>query len=308
MGAGVTFSIASVALLLMLQRRAAAHKVNRSVTLICTTSVIPSHPSLDRILAVLNSYISHEPLLANVRKIIVCDCPKVIPSEKVEKFKQGRVHAETASNYELYLDRLQKEIDNKSELGLIQAELLILENRHGFALALKRAIDCCDTKYVIVVQHDRNLRRPFGVQRLLRELEISSDINYIGLQTKATSNYEEKARHRYMVDLKPLVKYRQGYKLVPLIFWFDSTHFCRTEFYRSSVLQPLETHRGVWRWNIGDFVEDKYGQLMSKKIRALGLEAHAEFGAYLFDDEDYSQGMVGHISGRKRSPLENYNL
>jgi hypothetical protein len=46
------------------------------LTMIITTSVIPSHPDTRMIETVLSSYSLHEPLLANVRKIIVADAPK----------------------------------------------------------------------------------------------------------------------------------------------------------------------------------------------------------------------------------------
>lgn len=89
--------------------------------------------------------------------------------------------------------------------------------------------------------------------------------------------------------------------LVPLIFWYDSTHIASVEHYKNFVF-GLHRLKGVtnfaqeFRLNAGDFVEDKLGQAEREDIKINGLQEHRKYGTYLL--EDLAGPFVFHCHGR----------
>jgi hypothetical protein len=98
-------------------------------------------------------------------------------------------------------------------------------------------------------------------------------------------------------------------QLVPLLQFYDSTHFALTNWYRDFVFDPRK--RLVSKHG---FVEDLLSMKLLDMCRRRGLvEGHRHFGVYLYDDlrpsiegdggEErdarcaYGSGMVGHLDG-----------
>ena len=70
-------------------------------------------------------------------------------------------------------------------------------------------------------------------------------------------------------------------RFVPLLQWYDSTHFCSTAHYRSFVFGRRNGKRLVAK---GGFIEDKLSQQQLAEIREGGVEANRDWGTYLLDD------------------------
>eukprot|EP00912_Choanoflagellata_sp_UC4_P001144 UC4_evm1s712 len=85
-----------------------------------------------------------------------------------------------------------------------------------------------------------------------------------------------------------------GYKFLPMIYWFDSTHLARTMWYKDFVFGRDENGK---RRTGGKFIESDLGQAQLKEFVKGGLKAHASYGTYLLDDEPQHRA-VGHINGR----------
>ena len=91
------------------------------------------------------------------------------------------------------------------------------------------------------------------------------------------------SRYGYLgIDIVPLA--RADMSLLPLLFFFDSTHVARTSWYREFVFGDHVTSRGAFRLRRGEFIEDKLGQAELNDIKQHGMAAHAKYGTFLLDD------------------------
>lgn len=253
------------------------------LTLIITTSIIPSNPSCDLIQDVLNSYLTHEPDLYSCEKIIVCDCPKL--SNKKE-YKSGRSIQQEIDNYNQYIINLE-------QLNLFNTSILKCKSYRGFAMAIKDALELVKTNYVMIIQHDRYLTTSFGVKTCLQILSSNENIEYIGLSTHKSIRHAEITQSKYNINLEPIIF--NNIKLVPLIFWYDSTHIASVSHYKEFVFKEHIFKDKIVKLTIGDFIEDKFGQMQREDIKSNGIQAHSKYKSYVLVNDVIH---VKHRSGR----------
>jgi hypothetical protein len=276
------------------------------ITIIVTTSATISNPSTWLLEHVMASLVENEPSLTNARKIIVCDgAISVDTSSSKVKFKSGRISSEQASQYEAYKDLVDELVSNESDHPAFRNAInLRLPSRHGFAFAVRKALESVTTPLVMVVQHDRYLCRAFGMEKLVSfmvdESEAASKgVEYVCLKSNATSDYINYVRSRYQMNIVPYSRTLvSDNDLVPLLFWYDSTHIARTSYYLDFVFGYIKGARGRFKLRTGDFIEDKLGQCQLNTIKAQGMGEHARFGTFLLDDGE-EMPIVRHASGRK---------
>lgn len=97
------------------------------------------------------------------RKIIVADGVKV---REENKFRSGVVTADAEVAYRRYLHRVRA-LTRNPESCLHGADLMALDERHGFAHALRRGLMRVETPFVLVAQHDRSFVRPTDVREVV---------------------------------------------------------------------------------------------------------------------------------------------
>ena len=83
-----------------------------------------------------------------------------------------------------------------------------------------------------------------------------------------------------------------GASLIPLLFWFDKTHVCRTEHYRNFLF------RRAYFLRDGDFIEDTFGHRELDDIKGNGIGAHAKYGTFLYERDDGLE-LLAHLDGRR---------
>jgi hypothetical protein len=280
--------IAAEPVTLMAELRAGC--VASAVTLVFTTSAVPTNPETMFFESVLKSYTSFEPCLLGAVKLIVCDHEQV---QEANDYRIGKVTAECASKYHEYKARLASLCAggaNDPASPFHRARVVELPKRHGYGRAVRFALSLVSTPYVIVVQHDRELRASFGLCALLRGLQTFAlrHVNYVALGTRATWNTGHRALCDFNVDVRDYAIEVEGLDprlIVPLPFWYDTTHLCRTTFYRDFAMREqavdIQGKIPIWKWRTGEFIEDKIGQLLRLQFREHGLKAHTRFGTYL---------------------------
>lgn len=267
--------------------------VHELLTLVVTTNPSPTNPLTFFIEDVIGSYLEHEPEMKACQKIIVCDGINLRTKGNDDEFRIGRVSHEAASKYESYVSALES-LSAKQGHPLEGALILRMDRRRGFALALREAIQLVKTPYVMVVQHDRLALKPFFLRPILESMESFPFrfVNYVCLGTSNTYKFPAQSVERSKIDVRDYAMRIPGTnaKVVPLTFWFDSTHICRVDFYKQFCFQrqvrELNPFRS-WYWKTGDFVEDKLGQLLHMRVKAGGITEFNCFGSYLlvFDDD-----------------------
>jgi hypothetical protein len=257
------------------------------LTIVLTTSPIKTHPSTRLIEEVFES----AAVLAGLggcRKIIVADGVKV---REHDKFRSGICTPDAMANYGHYLSRLDA-LTKTEGSPLCGAELLALDERHGFAHALRRGLMRVATPFVLVAQHDRSFVRPVEVSHVLDVMErvntntqctSSGRVNYVGFPTTTTLSHETYVASKYGLAVEPVTFPVRDAKvtgsnpvggeydtrpstlrLLPLVQFYDSMHVASTRWYLSRVFGRAR-YINLPR---GGFIEDTLGQHMLKTIRS----------------------------------------
>ena len=162
------------------------------LTVIITTSPTASNPCTRLIASIVRSLGIVDGLLP-CRKIIVCD--GYVCGQKCN-YKRGRITQDAVGAYQQYLRKLE----TLSSAEFVNTELLLLETRHGFSFAVRRALELVETRFVLVVQHDRLITRSFDLGAVLHAFDAfprshgSSAVKYVAFQTRQTVAGAHQAR------------------------------------------------------------------------------------------------------------------
>lgn len=197
------------------------------VTIIISTSPLPSHPSTAVIKAVLNSHKTHCPELVKCKKIVVLDGYKINPQARLKK---GSVTQTIADGYEQYRAALKQllladagdsVVLNHAETSrftmggrrhLTQVEVKIQKSTDdlvtfiepdktlGFAIGVRTALDYAETPYVFIQQHDWAFCATTSLTEIVSGTEAteafaghdSLPINYVNFNTRWSLNYSSR--------------------------------------------------------------------------------------------------------------------
>lgn len=102
--------------------------------------------------------------------------------------------------------------------------------------------------------------------------DTSNSVRYVGMPLLVNLHYEACAWQHHGVRVQE--EEHKGLRLVPVIFWYDSTHITSVEQYNSVVFASSEKFRP------GDFVEETFGVRQREDIMANGMSAHPRCGTY----------------------------
>lgn len=297
------------------------------VSVVVVTSPSPIHPATTMVDAVLHS--TWKMLKGSIfRTVIVLDGYKIEPQSRTKK---GKVTKEIADNYELYHNNLVEKYGHKSNTHIVRC------SRHvGFAYAVKIGLEYCKTTYAFVLQHDRVFLKVFSpISCLIDIMEKHPHLRYIGFPSIMNCNHEIILKSKYDLDILTTSTYKlqlnENFSLLPLIFWYDSNHFCHVqrylEIYRPYTYIPIEIQSQIKENNphenilkkmllkYGDFIEDRFGQIQrnllvgSNQSQELLSTLFHWYGSYLIwptlssaRGNLYERIFVSHLRGRKFRP------
>lgn len=236
------------------------------VTLVVTTSPIPSHPSLVLLRTLLNSFRKHLVDFENYNLLLVCDG---------FSRSDGKDQLCSKEAYQQFLDSVQ-ELCASGELG--NCQILELKSCHGYGLALSAALAEVVTEFVFVVQHDWLLVKDVDLGPVVNAMDLDATIKYVGLQSLTTLDYARRMQLRYNLQLPP-DRHLCGLRLVPQLLWYDKPHLTRKKHYLEVVLP--EAKMGVFQ-----NPERRYGvdQMWPKLLHAENLEEeHLRHGTFFWD-------------------------
>ena len=278
--------------------------ISKYLTVILTTSPIKSHPSTEIIDKTIKSF-DYINGLNSCKKFIICDGYAIIENNR---YKSGKITEECASHYKEYINSITNKFCNTT--------IIKRDKRYGFAENVKYALNnLVKTEFVIVIQHDQIFLRSIDLKSVIFTMLNHSDINYIGFVSKQTSNYESFLQSKYNqfyrdflahlhVDgllmknnLSELLNYRYGLSLLPLVFWYDKPHICKTSYYKDYVFGMkhycLKTNKEI---KVKNFIEDTFGQLEKENIKIGGFCQFKKYGSFLLCDS--KQVAIAHSNGR----------
>ena len=251
--------------------------ISDSVTAVITSSPSPSHPSTTLIDSVIDSF-SHIHELSLCRVIIIFDGYEVRENHEMKK---GKVTSTMAENYELNISAIIEKYNNADQYHIHKSD-----THRGFALCVKLGLELCETKYALIVQHDRIFLPPPppfsscpsssaptpSLLKLISLMETHTHIRYIGYPTQTSCSHAAQLLDRYYLSC--YTSYNKAripvtgtlYFLQPLTFWFDSNHFIHIQRYLEiytpfinipNELKSILGSNGVKRLLLrrGDFIE-----------------------------------------------------
>jgi hypothetical protein len=238
-----------------------------AVTVVMNTSPIKSNPSSDLLEKTAASF-DLVPGLQQCPKLIICDGYRV-----AKKRKKYDITETEAAAYEQFKNSV-REFSRDPSSVFFGAQILELEGRHGFGLALKEGMQHIKTEFMMVAQHDWAFsRKCLDLQAAVETMREMPRVKYLGMLSSPTLGYPHKIMASYSIDLKPhiLKSAAMGpkYSLVPLIYWHDKTHLARTSHYREFVFKSKVVKQG-------GFIETTLGQQMLEEIKADGMGGHAK--------------------------------
>ena len=184
-----------------------------------------------------------------------------------------------------------------------KVKILYMQTHMGFAHCLREGLKTLSTEYVMVMQHDRAFSEKIDIHPILNLLDREKSIRYIGFQTAANKQYvykKLKSKYRMKSNEKDLI---EG-DLIPIMYWYDSTHISRTKEYIELIQRECK---------IGQFIETTYGgkieQQISKEIEngLWSFQYHMDrYGMFMWYDENIGLDipMCRHLDGRGFCPME----
>lgn len=267
-------------------------KLSDALTIIITTSPIESHPSTAVLDTVIKSFIFIDEL-NDCNKIIICDGYEILSKNE---YKSGKITQKVADNYEVYIESITDKYDNSV---IIKRDI-----RYGFAENVRYALDLVMTDYVIIIQHDQIFLRKIDFKDIIDMMIRHDNINYINFLSKQTINYESQLISRYNIFYEDYKKKSDlcGLSIIPLLFWYDKPHICRTSYYKEYVFGTkhliIKTNKKI---SVKNFIEDSFGQILKENVKCGGYLEFEKYNSFLYCDHP-SNPAIAHINGRK------YNL
>ena len=181
-----------------------ADHLNEQLTVVITSSPVPSHPS-DQLLEVVLRSFSLVPGLCGCRTLVVCDGCRAHAAGARPRPRQGVYAPDAVERYEAY----KHAITEKSAAGVSpynNVEVLALPSRHGFAFAIQAALEHVATPTVMIVHHDQRFIRPINVHAMARLLTGAtgggaSGYKYFGLPSSGTAKYIAQALGKHGIDV-----------------------------------------------------------------------------------------------------------
>ena len=282
-----------------------------NVTIIITTSPIPSNPSTKMLSQVLES-LSHSPYLNTCPIILVFDGFTL--NENSTQFKSSKISGDQSKSYNEFRsavhellsgskDPPQSETTYEEKVGLninstvtqriFSSKLQTLSQsvRVGFALAIRSALFQVNTPYILIVQHDWAFRRSIPIENLLCILDNDTEVNYIGFVSRQTLDYANRKSNRApSITSEVIIKYNEPF--TRLFFWYDKPHLARAEYYRTQVF-------GHKRFKRGDFIEDTFGHTVLSESKAGGIESWKKYACWLWYPDNGLIPTIRHLNGRK---------
>ncbi len=230
------------------------------LTIITTTSPVPSNPDTTMIKKCLESYLQ-VPSLRGCKMIIVFDG---VPMQQSYR----------TLAYELFIQNVQKMVAENPAFA--NTRLVINREHKHLANSLREAIKIVDTPYILVHQHDFALIRPFDAVNLIKSMDRNPHLKMVRFNKWANiANWWDGQVDAYI----------EGGALVPLtrtFGWSDNDHIARLDYYTDFVL-PKVTWNGAMEW----FLHDQ------EKI----IKNHLEYGTYLYGAPGEAS-YLDHLDGR----------
>ena len=236
------------------------------LTIITTTSPIPSNPDPTILIRSLDSFMTVPGFK---------ECPKIIVFDGIPNYNMY-----LKDDYEQYKENVQ--ILTETHPSFHNTKLVFCAEHRHLAHSLKEAVKHVKTPYIFVHQHDFKLVKPIDVIGIIRSMDENPLLKHIRLprhQVKQTC-------WDFIVDEKI-----EGVSYVPLCRtygWSDNDHFARKSYYDNFIFPKIKGKRPM---------EVVINPIMRRATKA-DPALHHHFGTYLYGNYGDSRCII-HLDGKR---------
>jgi len=200
-----------------------------------------------------------------------------------ESLKNIKMHKDTPvilahdynqdKKYIEYLNRLKEYIADKPN-----TKLVVRDSPGHLTGNVRNAFNYVETEYVLLIQHDLPFIRSFEIEKVIEDMKKNPEMKHIRFNKRSNI----KAISDALNDLfgKQVKSLNYTYTRTPS--WSDQNHLCRSEYYRTIVLNECAD-----------------GKFMEKYLhgRSTTEEKHSKYGTYLFGELNHP-AVIKHTDGR----------
>lgn len=204
------------------------------LTIVITSSPIPSHPSIEVIKDTIES-LSYLTLPPNTPVILTHDFGE-------------------SESYDQYLKTLASYIQDKPNMKIVKKT-----SPRGYLTGnLKYAMDFVFSKYILIIQHDLPFIAPVNMIHVTEDMNHRPELKHVRFNKRHNVKMDSDALN----DLfgKQLDAIHQTYTRTPS--WSDNNHVSLTEYYRKVVFEDGGPHfpeSNLIKKSINESIHNKYG-------------------------------------------------
>lgn len=291
------------------------------LTVIITTSPVPSAPSTEFISSVLDSF----PSSLHKLNLIISFDGFTISSDDRGRLKKGQIPQSMAETYPPYIENVKsmfnttvtpEHFDDKTNAFISEAHntsgihgghvtFIRHKCRQGFGFSVKIALEYCRTAHVLLMQHDWKFVSTIPpISDLLNIMIAEDEVNYITFiarltvgYKKSTGKYHNQQTAVFEASLQMRSNRPHPNDLLACLHFFDRPHLCSVSLYRK-----------IFSMNVirqGDFIEDTLGcQYLSSIVSAPSsgesVQKWLTFGCWIYYPGDGTEVAIRHLSGRTK--------
>jgi len=187
------------------------YNFNKKLTIIITSSFIPSHPSIRIIKETIES----------LNLVKMQNNTKVILAHDYSEDK----------NYTEYLDNLNNYIKNLPNFQITKCQ------KHSHLVGnIRNALLKVNSKYILVIQHDLPFIAEFNINKIIEDIEENKNIKHIRFNKR---NNIKKGFEK-LNDLFGLQLYQKNYTYTRTPGWSDNNHLCLTSYYNNIIMKECQ--------------------------------------------------------------------
>lgn len=280
--------------------------MSEEVTVLISSSYIPSHPSVKVIEETLSSLEQTD---------MGHDYPVLVVHDGLKRGAQQQ----EKEDYRIFLRSFSEKFADHSKIRSLELAF------HGhLAGAISEALKEITTEFVLVVQHDLPFVKPVPIRRLARLMRTQPQIRHLRFNSSAVTNsgwdalYEDKHVRRSRSSFLRNFEFEDRWgklRLVSTLAWSDQNYLVSREHlvhdlvpifrglktFPENVLNPLlneETHRYFGTFLFGGMDDPAY--ILHRDGRSLGLEPRSKRKKRLTELRSRALDLVTREKARRR--------
>ena len=225
--------------------------MNNMLTVVITSSFIPSHPSIKLIKETIESLSLLNPP-SNTKIILAHDY-------------------HNHNKYRQYFQELNKYIDKHENI------FITLCKKHSHLVGnIRNALREVTSKYILVIQHDLPFIRNCEILKIIQDIEEASHIKYVRFNKRQNIKVVSDAIN----NLFGLQDKQKNYTYTRTPAWSDNNHLCLTTYYKDIVMKECPDGCAMEHKLQGkiknETIHEKYGTYLFGEINHPQMIKHTD--------------------------------